>query len=177
MNLNYIKNQKYIKKLKEMNDNISIQRIAKLHPKLRGEVATILSEIQAKGVSIRITQGLRTFEEQANIYAQGRTLPGKIVSNAKAGSSFHNYGTAIDFCLLHKDGSVSFSMNEDLDQDKKFDWMEVVEIFKSHGWSWGGDWIHSKDTPHFEKVFGHTWQDMLKMKEEGKIDKEGYILI
>lgn len=160
-----------------MSDNISIQRAAKLHPKIRNEVPTILAEIQSKGIGIRITQGLRTFEEQANIYNQGRTLPGKIVSNAKPGSSFHQYGCAVDFCLLHSDGSVSFSMSEDLNKNKLSDWKEVVNIFKSHGWSWGGDWVHSKDTPHFEKTFGHTWQDMLKLKEDKKVDNEGYVLI
>lgn len=168
---------KYILKLKQMSDVISLQRISKLHPKIRNEVSPILKEIEDKGVNIRITQGLRTIEEQNNIYAQGRTIPGKIVTDAKGGSSFHNYGLAIDFCLLHKDGTISFNMKENLDSDKIADWMEVVNTFKSHGWEWGGDWIHTKDTPHFQKVFGLTPQICLKMIQDKKVDKEGYILI
>jgi len=39
--------------------------------------------------------------------------------------------------------------------------MEVVNILKSHGWVWGGDWKSFKDAPHFEKTFGHTWKTLL----------------
>jgi peptidoglycan L-alanyl-D-glutamate endopeptidase CwlK len=39
--------------------------------------------------------------------------------------------------------------------------MEVVNILKSHGWTWGGDWKSFKDAPHFEKTFGHTWKTLL----------------
>lgn len=158
-----------------MSDNVSIQRIAKLHPKIRSEVPTILAEIQAKGVSIRITQGLRTIAEQDAIYAQGRTTPGKIVSNAKGGSSFHNYGLAIDFCLLHADGSISFNMKEDIDNDKLYDWDEVINVFKAHGWEWGDRGY--VDTPHVQKVFGHTPQELHQMVIDKKVDINGYVNI
>ncbi len=29
---------------------------------------------------------------------------------------------------------------------------DVVKIFKSHGWNWGGDWTRGKDYQHFEKT-------------------------
>lgn len=156
-----------------MSDSISLQRISKLHPKIRNEISPILKEIEDKGVNIRITQGLRTIEEQNNIYAQGRTIPGKIVTNAKGGDSWHNWGLAIDFCLLHKDGTISFSNTEDLNNDKKSDWLNIVEIFKKHGYEWGGDWIHTKDTPHFQKTFGLTIQKAKTLLK----DKDGYIII
>ena len=156
-------------------DNISISRIAKLHPKLRAEAATILSEIISKGINIRITQGLRTIAEQDAIYAQGRTTPGKIVSNAKGGKSFHNYGLAIDFCLLHKDGTVSFNMKEDVDNDKIADWTEVVDTFKAHGWEWGDRGY--VDTPHCQKVFGHKPEELHQLVLSEKVDKDGYVLI
>ncbi len=156
-----------------MSDKVSISRIAKLHPKLRSEAATILLEIQSKNIDIRVTQGLRTIEEQNILYNQGRTSPGKIVTNAKGGDSLHNYGLAIDFCMLHKDGTISFSMNEDIDNDGKRDWIEVVEVFKKYGWTWGGDFKSITDTPHFEKTFGYT----LKQVKELKKDNEGYPII
>lgn len=154
-------------------DNVSISRIAKLHPKLRSEVSQILVNILNRGIDIRIIQGLRTIKEQDLLYAQGRTLPGKIVTNAKGGHSMHNWGLALDFCLLHKDGTVSFSLIEDLDKDNKADWMEVVEEFKKAGWIWGGDFKSFKDTPHFEKSFGNTIEKLLITKK----DKEGYPII
>lgn len=156
-----------------MSDKVSISRIAKIHPKLRSECASILLEIQSKGINIRITQGLRTIEEQNNLYAQGRTKPGNIVTKAKGGDSMHNYGLAIDFCLLHSDGSISWSMTEDVDKDGKKDWTEVVDVFKSHGWTWGGDFKLIIDTPHFEKTFNHKLAEIKLLKK----DLEGYPII
>lgn len=156
-----------------MSDKVSINRIAKIHPKLRAEAATILLEIQAKGIDIRITQGLRTIAEQDALYAQGRTKPGNIVTKAKGGSSFHNFGLAVDFCLLRKDGTISFDMKEDMDKDGKKDWMEVVEVFKAHGWTWGGNFKSIIDTPHFEKTFGYVLSQIKELKKDG----EGYPII
>ena len=45
-----------------------------------------------------------------------RTKPGKIVTDAKGGESWHNFALAVDFCLLHQDGVVTWDMIEDLDR-------------------------------------------------------------
>lgn len=156
-----------------MGDSTTIQRIAKLHPKLRSEVATIVTEIQSKGIDIRITQGLRTIAEQDALYAQGRTKPGPKVTNAKGGQSFHNFGLAVDFCLLHKDGSISWDLHEDIDKDGIKDWMEVVAVFKKYGWVWGGDFKSIKDNPHFEKTFNKSLKELLALPK----DKEGYVIL
>jgi peptidoglycan L-alanyl-D-glutamate endopeptidase CwlK len=42
--------------------------------------------------------GERSWAEQDELYAQGRTKPGKIVTNAKGGQSAHNFAVAVDFC-------------------------------------------------------------------------------
>lgn len=153
-------------------DKSTIKIVAKLHPELRSEVASILIEIQSKGIDIKIVQGLRSFKEQDAIYAQGRALPGKIVSNAKGGQSYHNFGLALDFCLLHKDGSISWDINEDSDKDNIEDWNEVVDVFESYGWSSGTKWKHP-DNPHFEKTFGYNFKQFAKFKK----DKEGYVIL
>ena len=151
-------------------DKVSIDRVSKLHPLLRNEVMTILQEVQNAGVNIRVTQGLRTIAEQDALYAQGRTKPGKIVTNAKGGQSYHNWALALDICLLHKDGSVSWSLNEDLDKDGIADWMEVVKVFEKYGWEWGGKWKF-KDTPHFQKTFGKSLNDLKALPK----DSNGYV--
>ena len=153
-------------------DKTSLSRVALMHPLLRTELANILREIEQGGVSIRLTQTLRTIQEQNDLYAIGRTKPGKIVTNAKGGQSYHNYGLACDFCLLHKDGSISWNMHEDLDKDGIADWMEVVKIFEKYGWEWGGKWKF-KDTPHFQKTFGKSIKDLQNCKK----DKDGYPII
>lgn len=48
------------------------------------------------GYNLRITSGFRTFEEQQELYEQGRTIDGHIVTNAQAGRSIHNFGFAVD---------------------------------------------------------------------------------
>lgn len=153
-------------------DKISLQRIEKLHPKLREEVKQIVENLAKRKVKIRITQSFRTAKEQADLYAQGRTKPGKIVTNAKPGHSFHEYGLSLDFCLLHEDGSISYSLIEDLDKDNKADWLEVVEEFKKYGWESGMDWKFS-DSPHLQKVFGQSIEKLLITKK----DNEGYPII
>jgi len=153
-----------------MRDKITLDRIKKLHPKLITEVEQVYDEIvQALGdyVTCRFSHTLRTNAEQNQLYAQGRTIlfnkSGKrlgIVTNAKGGNSYHNYGLAIDIVLLvDRDRNGSFetarwNTREDVDKDGKSDWMEVVAIFKKYGWEWGGDWKRFPDMPHFQKTFG-----------------------
>lgn len=154
-----------------IKDKLSIPRIEGLHPKLRQEVANAIVALECnalpRNAAIRIVQGLRTIEQQNDLYAQGRTKPGKIVTNAKGGSSFHNYGLAIDFAILYdKDKNGTFetlSWDTALDYDKNgiIDWQAVVNNFKNLGYEWGGDWRTFKDLPHIQKSFGYTWHQLM----------------
>lgn len=161
-------------------DQLSRNRIKLLHPKVRAEAEKILTEIEARltGRSMcRFTYTLRTMSEQQAIYAQGRTTKGPIVTNAKPGYSYHNYGLAIDFAFVIDGQTASWDMNKDWDNDKKNDWMEVVEVFEKYGWEWGGRWTSFKDYPHFQKTFGWKVADLLKLHNSGKVDPEGYVII
>lgn len=158
-------------------DNISIKRLAAAHPKLRSELSDILIECEKANVGIRYTSVYRNADEQNTLYAQGRTTSGKIVTNAKAWESYHQYGLAVDIVLYHKDGSISYSAQEDLDKDGLADWFEVTAIFKKHGWEWAGDWKTFKERPHFQKTFGYKTSELYKMKVEGKTDSNKYVLI
>lgn len=91
-------------------------RIAKLHPSVRNEVTKIIQECDKAltgRATVRITQGLRTFAEQDALYQQGRTKPGKKVTNAKAGQSIHNYGFAVDICLIIDGKTTSWETTKD----------------------------------------------------------------
>jgi peptidoglycan L-alanyl-D-glutamate endopeptidase CwlK len=171
-----------------MIDNITVERIKTLHPKVREEVHNIyLNEIvpALSGRAIcRFAYTLRTDAEQAALYAQGRNGDKRPkVTNAAAGQSIHNYGLALDIVLLYdKDGNgtfetASWDMKTDFDGDKKADWMEVVAILKKHGWTWGGDWVKFKDAPHFEKPFAHNWKTLQALRKAGKVDAKGYVII
>lgn len=152
--------------------------IAKLNPIVAYNAGKLLKQCAAEGLNIRITQGLRTFAEQEALYNQGRTTAGQIVTNAKAGYSYHNYGLAFDFCLI-VDGKAVW--NETLPA-----WKRIVTIAKELGFAWGGDWIGFKDYPHFEMSFGFSTAQLragakvpTKVEEEFELDDKiaDYILI
>lgn len=151
-------------------DSITLKRIEQAHPQIKEELLSIYNEIRESGVSVRFTSVRRTFEEQNELFAQGRTKSGKKVTNAKGGQSYHNYGLACDFCLLLNGGKeVSWDRERDIDKDGVKDWEEVVNIFKKYGWTWGGDW-RWKDYPHFEKSLGYHHTELLELAKEQKTE-------
>jgi peptidoglycan L-alanyl-D-glutamate endopeptidase CwlK len=170
-----------------MEDKLTLERIKLLHPKVRPEIehlyrSQIVPALTGRAMC-RFVYTLRTFEEQAEIFSRGRTKlfdqNGQrlgIVTKAAPGQSIHNYGLALDIILLvdsNRDGryeSSSYDMVLDYDGDKKSDWMEVTNILKKAGWTWGGDWKSFKDAPHFEKPFGYTWRQL-----KAKWDKKDFI--
>lgn len=157
-------------------DKLTLDRIAKAHPKVREELKQQYLEannLLGKGIRLRFAYVLRTPEEQDALYNKRPK-----VTNAKAWQSIHNYGLAFDIVILYdNDGNgtfeeASWSMVKDFDKDTIADFMEVVKYFKSKGWSWGGDWKSFKDNPHFEKNFGLGWRDMKALIDAGKYTVE-----
>lgn len=164
-------------------DQLTLDRIEKAHPAIRSALKRRYLEcnnnVLGKGVRLRFSHVFRTFKEQDELYAKGRSIPGKKVTNANGGQSYHNYGLAFDIVLLYdNDGNgtfeeASWDMVRDGDGDGLRDWMEVVNFFKSKGWTWGGDFDSFKDYPHFQNTFGYHWID-LKARSKGA---NGYVVI
>jgi N-acetylmuramoyl-L-alanine amidase CwlA len=128
-----------------------------LHPTVAQRAWEVVFEAWKRGIYVLITQAYRSIAEQNELYAQGRTKPGKIVTNAKGGTSYHNYGLAVDMALYTPDGkSVVWDTDTDFNENQKKDWMEVVALFKARGFKWGGDFKSFKDMPHFEMTFGFS---------------------
>lgn len=162
-------------------DKITLERIEKLHPKIRNKVKEDYLTINFRlphGIRLRFSEGYRDPEYQARLYAQGRTDMSKPkVTNAKPGQSIHEYGLAFDFVLLYdrdRNGtyeSASWRESEDFDKNGKKDWFEVVDFFKERGYKWGGSFKTIYDSPHFELTFGETWRT-LQRKRKFK-DKNG----
>lgn len=166
-------------------DQITLDRIKLLHPKVREEAGEIYAEIceALKGRAMcRFAFTLRTIAEQNKLYAQGRAAPGKIVTNARGGLSYHNYGLAIDIVLIidtNGDGkydAASWDVKSDFDGDGRADWTEVVQIFKSYGWEAGIDWKFV-DAPHFQKTYGYPVRQLFAMHQAGNVDRSGYVRI
>lgn len=108
----------------------------------------IIAEMERLGHAVRIVEGFRTLEKQTQLYNQGRTTPGSIVTNAKAGESFHNYGVAVDF-VFRKEGYNATQKQ----------WEMLGRVGKAQGFEWGGDWKQFVDRPHFELRLGYSLSD------------------
>lgn len=135
-----------------------------LHPIVSGQSEQLMEMAKKKGIDVIITDGFRSFEEQNLLYAKGRTEEGKIITYAKGGESYHNYGLAIDFALLNKKQEPIWDMTYDGNGNGKSDWLEVVDIARQLGFEWGGDWQGFKDYPHLQMDFGLSIQDLQKGK-------------
>lgn len=125
------------------------RRIEDLHPRLQVKLAQLKEVCATQGISIAYSECLRTVTEQDALYAQGRTTPGNIVTNAKGStySSQHQWGIAADFYLdMDVDGDGSKADDAFNDSTGLFE--RVGEIAKSIGLGWGGDWTSFKDRPH-----------------------------
>ncbi len=92
------------------------------------------------GVHGQIVQGTRPFQEQDWLYAQGRTRPGQIVTNARGGESNHNYGIAFDVGLFERGRYLANHEAYKL----------VGEVAARHGLRWGGNFAHFRDVSHVE---------------------------
>lgn len=113
----------------------------KLHPELLQIVQQFEARCKAAGLNVLVTETFRTKSEQDALYAQGRTAPGNIVTNAKYPKSPHCWGVAFDFCR-----NVRGREYDDSDGFFK----KCGEIGKSLGLAWGGDFRSFVDKPHLE---------------------------
>ena len=113
------------------------------HPRLQKLAAELAKKCAAQGLQIKIGETFRTVAEQDALYAQGRTAPGNIVTNAKGTSynSFHQWGTAFD--IYRNDGQGAYN-----ESGKFFE--RVGAIGTSIGLEWGGNWKSIVDKPHFQ---------------------------
>jgi peptidoglycan L-alanyl-D-glutamate endopeptidase CwlK len=127
-------------------DNVSEQRLSKIYPGLAAKLRKMDEILSAEGIVLRIVQGLRTYDEQAALYAQGRTTPGQRVTNASAGSSYHNYGLAVDVVPGMR-GTQTWQPNWNPDHP---DFKRMIEVGKSLGLVSGADFHHLPDYDHFQ---------------------------
>ena len=110
----------------------------------------------AHGIKLLVTFTFRSKETQAALYAQGRTAPGPIVTNAKPGESFHNYGLAYDVVPVKPNGAPDWDVSSAAAVAR---WATIGALGKSLGLRWGGDFNSIKDRPHFE------WSGNLTLKD------------
>ncbi|MCU7552131.1 M15 family metallopeptidase [Chitinophagaceae bacterium LB-8] len=122
------------------------------HPILQEQFAKAKETFEKTypNVTVILTATYRSPEEQNDLYAQGKTKPGKKVTNAKGGQSPHNF-------------KPSFAIDVAFVIDTKVDWSEKwFKLFSTRMVNpkieWGGQWKYV-DYPHYV-IKG--WKDMIK---------------
>lgn len=107
-----------------------------------------------------ITDGRRTMQEQTNLYAQGRTTQGRIVTKAPAGSSPHNFGYGADLAPLTPDGkAVDWSAPDIV-------WKQMADIAVEMGLTAGAYFKSIVDKPHVEMP---VWKEKQALWKAGKL--------
>jgi len=125
------------------------RKLEDLRTDVREKAERFLTAAKNIGIDVLITCTYRSNEEQKQLYAQGRTAPGKIVTNALPGESKHN----------NVEGGVPASLAFDvvplINGKPMWDasnpvWKVLGSLGKSVGLNWAGDWKRFKEYPHFE---------------------------
>ena len=116
------------------------REIALLHPSLQEKCKKLLDECRKRGINVIVSQTLRTKDYQNSLFAQGRTVPGNVVTNVRYPYSMHCWGLAFDVAILR---------NGQLTWEEKY-YNPVGVIGKQVGLDWGGAWSGFKDRPHYQ---------------------------
>lgn len=109
---------------------------------------------------VKIISGTRTYAEQNLLYAQGRTRPGRKVTNARGGSSNHNFGIAWDIGI--------FVEGRYLGDSPLYKRAATIALTATMGLEWGGNWTTFVDKPHYQLVTGKTTAQVRALFESGK---------
>lgn len=125
-------------------DAVSETRLGEVIPALAEKIRKMaeILVLDSPPVIFRITQGLRSWSEQSKLYEQGRSQPGGIVTQAKAGHSWHNFGLAVDLVPFEQhllDWNVRHPV-----------WGRLVNVGESIGLVAGADFRTFPDFPHFQ---------------------------
>jgi peptidoglycan LD-endopeptidase CwlK len=122
-------------------DTVSEQRLSWVMPELADLIHSMAAALELKGITIRVTQGLRTFEEQNDLFAQKPR-----VTNAPGGYSMHNFGLAVD-CVPDKIHGQTWTPDWDGKDDR---YAQMVAAGVALGLNAGANWHSFVDMPHFQ---------------------------
>lgn len=135
---------------------INSRRLEDLCQPAKLRALAFLDAAQAAGIDLIITSTWRDFEAQTALYAQGRTAPGKIVTNARAGQSWHNFRCALDVVPMRYGKPVWDTTGKDGDL-----WRTVGELGEAAGLEWAGRWTGKlREMAHFQYTGGLTLADL-----------------
>ena len=121
--------------------------INELHPAVARGARELIARMNAAGFSaVGISSTYRSVERQNELFAQGRTAPGAIVTNARGGQSMHNFRLAFDI----------FQNIRGQEWNNPQFFATGGRIWQEMGGEWGGSWAVLVDRPHMEYTGGLT---------------------
>jgi len=129
----------------------SSKAISSLNVYVAALAKRFLELTKANNLDVRITNAFRGWGEQDSLFAQGRTTPGDIVTNARGGDSYHNWGLAFD-AVPFENGKVS----NDTEKYRK-----MGQLGQQAELEWGGTFKSIVDLPHFQYTFALGTWDLL----------------
>ena len=119
-------------------------RIETLEPEFAEKIKLLIKATEmATQLKWIITSGRRTMAEQLKLYEQGRTAPGKVVTNARPGSSAHNFGLAADLAPMRRDGRIWWEAPKSV-------WQKMADLAREMGMVSGFYFKTIYDAPHVE---------------------------
>lgn len=133
---------------------INSRKLEDLLPPVRERVERMIASCDAEGIDLLVTSTYRDNASQEALYAQGRTAPGRIVTNARSGQSFHNYRCAVDVVPI-RNGKAIWNAKDPV-------WQRIGALGKAAGLEWAGDWKRFKEFPHFQYTAGLTLAQLQK---------------
>jgi peptidoglycan L-alanyl-D-glutamate endopeptidase CwlK len=165
------------------------RQINDLEPETRAIGYRLQAALNAAGLDVVMYCTLRTIDEQARLFRQGRSIEmirekilelqdlgrddlarviedvgpqyGKrIVTYAGPGQSLHNYGMAIDSVVLIA-GKPAWNPNDGTnDEAEMHAWRRYGEIAEDCGFEWAGRWKRFRELPHIQKR-GADWRSLI----------------
>ena len=140
---------------------INSRSISELHPACKIRAEKLIELAKQNGIDLLVTSTYRDLESQAALFAQGRTKPGKIVTNARPGQSWHNWRCAFDVVPIRNGKPVWGTTGPDGDL-----WRKIGELGESVGLEWAGRWTGKlREFAHFQYTGGLTLADL----QSGKV--------
>lgn len=126
---------------------INSRDLKELHPVVQEKAKNFIAAAKKEGIDVLVTSTYRDNASQNALYAQGRTTKGRIVTNARAGYSWHNFRCAFDVVPIVNGKAMWNDMRT---------FRRLGEIGKSIGLEWAGDWKSFKEYAHFQWTGGLT---------------------
>lgn len=130
-----------------------------LHPDLKPLCISLIDQLTTAIApsTVKVNFTYRPPAAQDALYAQGRTTPGKIVTDLTSSKSKHCFtldglpaAKAFDIAIFNLDGSY-VGYGDDLRyQHAGALWKILATVNPTLGMVWGGDWHHPHDPDHFQ---------------------------